>query len=51
MTANYGRETKCSCAADFHIDETLYSNLKYKLLEYNAFDCKNWTLFIQGIVL
>ena len=51
VTANNGRVTNCGCVADIRSDETLYGNLEKCLLDYNAFDNKNRTLFIQGIVL
>ena len=51
VTANNGRATNCSCVADVRIDETLYSNLEKCLLDYNSFDNKNRTLYIQGLVL
>ena len=51
VTANNGRPTNCSCVADVRSDETLYSNLEKCLLDYNSFDNKNRTLYIQGIVL
>ena len=51
VTANNGRPTNCSCVEDVRIDETLYNNLEKCLLDYNSFDNKNRTLYIQGIVL
>ena len=51
VTSNNGRTTNCGCVVDIRDDETLYKNLENCLLEYNAYDNKNRTLFIQGIVL
>ena len=51
VTSNNGRTTNCGCVVDIRDDETLYKNLENCLLEYNAYNNKNRTLFIQGIVL
>ena len=51
VTLNNSRTTNCACVADIYGDETLYANLEKCLLEYTAYDNKNRTLLIQGIVL
>ena len=51
VTSNNGCMTNCACVAVIRGDETLYTNVEKCLLEYNTYDTKNRTLFIQGIVL